>query len=62
MTKVGKAFMRGFDPHPRLHYFSQAENISFLLNKFDPWAVNGGRVSVPNYGGGIDVCGLAGPR
>jgi hypothetical protein len=39
---------------------SQAENITFVFNKFDPPVVNGGKVFVPNYAGGVDVYGLAG--
>ncbi len=39
---------------------SEAENIPFVFNKFDPPVVNGGKVFVPNYADGVDVYGLAG--
>ena len=39
---------------------SEAENIPFVFNKFDPPFVNGGKVFVPNYADGVDVYGLAG--
>ena len=39
---------------------SQAQNIPFVFNKFDPPFINGGKVFVPNYSDGVDVYGLAG--
>ena len=38
---------------------SQDWGITFLFNKFDPPIVDGGKLFVPNYAGGVDVYGLA---
>jgi hypothetical protein len=37
---------------------SQPWNITFAYNKFNPPIVDGGRLYVPNYNGGLDVYGL----
>jgi hypothetical protein len=37
---------------------SQQWNIQFVFNKFNPPIVDGGRIYVPNYNGGVDVYGL----
>jgi hypothetical protein len=34
---------------------SQAWNVQFLFNKFDPPVIDGGQIYVPNYNGGVDV-------
>jgi hypothetical protein len=34
---------------------SQQWNVQFLFNKFDPPVVDGGRIYVPNYNGGVDL-------
>jgi hypothetical protein len=38
---------------------SQAWNVQFLFNKFDPPVIDGGQIYVPNYNGGVDVYRLA---
>jgi hypothetical protein len=38
---------------------SQRWGVEFLFNKFDPPVINGGRIYVPDYAGGVDVFGLA---
>jgi len=38
---------------------SQAWNIQFLFNKFDPPVIDGGQIYVPNYNGGVDLYRLA---
>jgi hypothetical protein len=34
---------------------SQAFNVQFLFNKFDPPVIDGGQIYVPNYNGGVDL-------
>jgi len=34
---------------------SQTWNVQFLFNKFDPPVIDGGKIYVPNYNGGVDV-------
>ena len=38
---------------------SQAQAVPFMFNKFLPPIVDGGKLFVPNYSGGVDVYGLA---
>ena len=38
---------------------SERWNIQFLFNKFDPPLIDGGRIYVPNYSGGVDLYRLA---
>ncbi len=38
---------------------SQAFNVQFLFNKFDPPVIDGGHIYVPNYNGGVDLYSLA---
>jgi hypothetical protein len=47
-------------PEPRVRereclWNSQAFNIQFLFNKFDPPVIDGGQIYVPNYNGGVDL-------
>jgi hypothetical protein len=54
-----------YDPvHPaadgslKVLWDSQAWNVQFLFNKFDPPVIDGGLIFVPNYNGGVDVYSL----
>jgi outer membrane protein assembly factor BamB len=38
---------------------SQAFNVQFLFNKFDPPVIDGGQIYVANYNGGVDLYRLA---
>ena len=63
-AKVTNGRLLAYDPENFVNgtiqvlWDSQAQAIPFMFNKFLPPIVDGGKLYVPNYSGGIDVYGL----